>query len=323
MASFEALLEEDSDNRKLQDGLARAHTNVALVARDEGELDRALSHYDQARQTYLSLTKKAPSDALLADRLALSLANLATVEQARGDLEAALQLYAEAQQIHERWLEGAAATLEHRQHLAEALYMTGALRLASEAWTEAVGSLQRAAELADGLLIHHSRNPDFRGLRAASLHDQAYALWQLDRKDESCRAYQQASAEQRTALELRPAAPLERETLNRYLADQAAVERDTGDLEAALNTCVERQKLWPKEGEELYTVAQDVAVIAAMIPEPDQAKRDQVCDQAIAILAGAVRAGWQDWDRAAADPDLDILRDRPSYAELAKSRQPD
>jgi tetratricopeptide (TPR) repeat protein len=317
LASYERLLAADDGNRALEDSIARAHTNLGMVAYEASELDEAFDHYAQARQTYARLAGQMPEDAHLQDRLAASFSSLAAVEQARSNTDEALELYAKAQEIHERWLEGPAATLEHRQHLADTLYMVGAIRTASEQWLDASQALGRAAELAGGLLINHANNLAFRGLRAASLHDQGYALWMAEQTNEACEAYRQAVQEQRVAFELKPYDNVLRETLSRYLADLAAVERDTGRFDAALAACLERQKLWPKDADELYNVAREVAVLAATVTT-DAAQREKLADQAISILAEAVAAGFKDWSQAEADEDLNILRDRPAYKELAK-----
>ncbi len=81
--------------------------------------------------------------------------------------------------------------------------------------------------------------------------------------DEAREAYRQAVVEQRQAFELKPQDVAQRETLSRYLGDLAAVERDTGKIDEALAACLERQKLWPQDAEELYNVAREVAVLAA------------------------------------------------------------
>ncbi len=317
LAAYARLLKDDEQSRTLQDGTARAQSNLGMVARELGALDEAYAHYDLARAAYVSLVEAAPEDALLQDRLGATLGRLAAVEEARGNTEEAATLLAQARQIHERWLEGPAATLEHRHHLAETLSMLGALQLANEKWSDASTTLHRSAELAGGLLINHGKNPEFRTLRASSLHDAGYALWQQERLNDACEAYRQAVVDQRAAFDLKPRDAAQRETLSRYLSDLSAVLRDTAQLDEALAACQERQKLWAKDADELYNIACEVAVLAATA-DANSPQREQLADHAMNVLNDAARAGFTDWQRAESNDDLTPLRDRPAYKALLK-----
>jgi hypothetical protein len=141
---------------------------------------------------------------------------------------------------------------------------------------------------------------------------------QLGRRPEAVRAYQRAIADQRVAFAKERLVLEYRQRLSAHYRSLAALQRALGRPAEAAAVCGERQKLWPKNPAELFEVAREFALCAALVKEGQaegNTKRQKYVEQAVAALREAVRHGFTRADRLH-DRAFAPLKQHPEYEKL-------
>src|SRR5205823_2069846 len=78
---------------------------------------------------------------------------------------------------------------------------------------------------------------------------------------------------------------------------------------------LKRRELWPGNAGELYAVARDLALAAALAAAgtPERGRYEGL---ALETLRSALKAGYRDFEKLRTSPDLNSLRGRPEFEKL-------
>src|SRR5262249_46013824 len=149
------------------------------------------------------------------------------------------------------------------------------------------------------LTNQHPDNPAYKSELATVLQDIALVQEKLTQPEEALATYKEAISLQRAAL---GAAHTEsyRNLLNEHYLNLARLQRELGRHAAAAATTRLRQQLWPRDAEELLSVARELALCVPLVGKgkaetsADQAERKRYADQALDALRQAVANGFRD-----------------------------
>jgi len=158
---------------------------------------------------------------------------------------------------------------------------------------------------------------------AAAWHNTGISLRELNRYDEAEQAFSRAVAEQQAALAAAPRSRSTRRKLNSHLTKLAEVQRVAGRPQRAVETMLERKRLWPGDAGELYLAAAQLAVCVELVgkdkPErtaDEEAARERIQDEAVQALNEAIAAGYKDMEKIRTDPNLSGLHGHAGFEKL-------
>jgi serine/threonine-protein kinase len=162
-----------------------------------------------------------------------------------------------------------------------------------------------------------------RNMLGTTLGEMAKVLADLGRYAEALKAYRGAVAQHKTLVRTLPEVGEYRSRLSGHYQELAALQRQLRDHAAAVETLLERRKLWPHEPAELFTLARELVSCvllvdqrkAALTPK-EKAQREKYADLAMETLRQAVANGYKDADHLKKDKDLDPLRSLSDFPKL-------
>jgi hypothetical protein len=94
-----------------------------------------------------------------------------------------------------------------------------------------------------------------------------------------------------------------------------------GRVQDTVNATLERKRLWPNDGSELYSVASDLGRCIATLDETaviPPAQREELCELAVATLREAVLNGFRATNELKQDNGLVVLGTRPDFQQLLR-----
>lgn len=125
----------------------------------------------------------------------------------------------------------------------------------------------------------------------------------------------EAIEHQRYAVAKAPHAPWHRQNLSAMYGNLATTQRKQGRVAEAVATALERRALWPKDGEQLFEVACDLAESAGLLSAGEPERRRAV-EAAVETLRQARGAGFADMARLGREPRLKPLHGEPAFQAL-------
>jgi hypothetical protein len=162
-----------------------------------------------------------------------------------------------------------------------------------------------------------------RNVLGSTLGDMAKLLADMGRHAEAQKAYHDAIAQHTTLLKTLPQVGEYRTRLSGHYQGLAALQRQLQDHTAAVETLLERRKLWPHNPAELFAVARELASCILLVGQnkadlapAEQAERKRYVGLAMETLRQAVVEGYKDAAHMKQDPDLDPLRQRDDFQKL-------
>ena len=185
----------------------------------------------------------------------------------------------------------------------------------------AESSFRRALKLQAPLVEQHPQDADLQSTFAVMCNDLGMFLEESHRSGDAVEAYKQAVAHQQLAVAKAPGIATYREYLSKHYFNYGRVLRQTGRFGDATQIALERRKLWPKNAEHLFSVAEELALIARDISAGRKADitADQCGDKAVETLKQAMAAGWKpppdrDWTQS-----FPIIKNRADFLALTKN----
>jgi tetratricopeptide (TPR) repeat protein len=176
-------------------------------------------------------------------------------------------------------------------------------------------SYRRSREVWESLVAAHAGNSLYQSHLGATLNDLGHLREVQGRSQEALADYQEAGKHLRLAHARQPEEANIRQWLGTHYFNLARLQRELGRPAEAAAAAVARQKLWPGNGQEFYSLAGELAACAALsIDKP--AERQQFSDEAMQALRQAIASGYRDADKLRSDKKLDPLRQRPDFQKL-------
>jgi tetratricopeptide (TPR) repeat protein len=174
----------------------------------------------------------------------------------------ALVIAREAAALAERSAESPARELELCEGLASHSLAIAALLCRLDDLAESLRQAERARSLYVWLRRAAPDVPDYGLGLSAAWERIAKARWSLGRRDEALAAFREAAAVQRQVVAQAPSVRLYRVALSRCYDRLAHWSRLAGDRAEAAAALLEREKLWPDDGDQLMAVARDFQRLA-------------------------------------------------------------
>jgi hypothetical protein len=238
---------------------------------------------------------------------------------ARDDRAKGLQALEEARDILDKLVKRAPDVRSYQQQLALAHFNVSATHGALKHRQEEMHALQQSRAVLEQLVGADKDNLDYRADLGRTLNNLGLVLGRLERCDEAREVLHQGIDHMKLAFGKAPQVADYRRLLNANYGTLGEIERHTDRLPDAFAATLERRKLWPGNGNELYRVARDLSWVADLAvkgkPE-DQARQREYADAALATLREAVAAGYRDVTRLQEDPALAVLRSRDDFEAL-------
>lgn len=259
-----------------REDLAAGYENLAIILRSLGSLDEADEYFRRSADEIQMVDKLRPNDPRIRNRLGRAVVNIATLQLDRKQPEQARLLFDKAVEIHRALVKNHAGQVAYESDLADVL---------------------------DGL---------------------AQSLVALKQFSEASVAMQDAIKHQQVAFNTAPQVVVYRRRLSQHYQILASAERELGHTDEAVAAALERRKLWPANSNELYKVACELALCIPIVKSDskyslneDKANRcKELADLAIEVLQQAIATGFDDFDHAKQDTDLDSLRSQPAFERL-------
>ena len=137
-------LKERSDDPSLKIDVARTYGRVGLIRHELGEIDDALTSFEEARKIYAAAWEHEPSQLSTGQLLASTYHDIALMQRLQGRFTAALASYGRALAINERLVAATPSASEPQRDLAKTLSNMGVLASAMGRTDEAIDSGRRA-----------------------------------------------------------------------------------------------------------------------------------------------------------------------------------
>jgi tetratricopeptide (TPR) repeat protein len=209
----------------------------------------------------------------------------------------AVHLWQEAVAVMNRLAEDYPLIVD-QTNLAVSYHCLGRASFDARQYQQAAGYYRQAIGIREKMIRANPGNITHRSDIGGTWYRLGRALEQLQRREEALAAYQQASSHARLVSELQPTIVKHRQWLAERHRDIARLQRELGRLAEAAATSLQRKNLWPGNPVELYRVADELALCAALVAKDkatlsaeEQAERRRYAAQSLQALREAVSAG--------------------------------
>jgi tetratricopeptide (TPR) repeat protein len=257
-----------------------------------------LSSYRNARELAQETADKSPNDLPARGLLWKTIAGLA---QAYEDMDQPVEAvhYRQESVAFGKRMAADFPLIEYIQgDLGASYHCLGRVLVDAHRYLEAVGQYRKALEIRERLIRANPGDIKRRCDQGGTWYRLGRALEQLGRREEALAAYQQASLQCRIAYEQQPIYIKKRRWPRERYEDVARLQRELGRPAEAAATCLKWKALWPGNPVELYEVANELALCAALVGKDKttlsaeaQAERRHYVAQSLQTLREAAIAG--------------------------------
>lgn len=303
--------------------------SLAMTYNNLGHLQRAhdASLAEQSASTAVDLLERvcqtpAATTECLAD-LAVCYGNLAAIQSSADRAPLAIRSYDRAVDIRESLVRKAPAVVRYRSELAGCLNNLALLHIRAGDASAANEAFVHANHLFAGLIQDYPQQVAYAGGWAALLNNQGLALAAAGRLDEAISAYEQAVGAQERVWKQLANSPVVREALSRIYYNYGRALQQAGRTAEARQQARARRALWIGDGERMFSVAVELAQLAASddAAEDEAAAQSKVADEVIETLAVALQNGYQPQIDLRTDERFELWHDHPRYRALSELDQ--
>ncbi len=168
------------------------------------------------------------------------------------------------------------------------------------------------------LVKEDSHDVELRSTLGGMYNNLGFVLEGEKRPEDALTAYGQAVEHQRQAMSQSPDTTRYRVFLSRHYINYARMLREAGRVDEALQTSLARRNLWPSDPDQLFSVAEELAVAAdsRMVKSKHGPIAADYSDRAVETLRQAISAGWKpkpniDWTKS-----FTAIKNRPDFLAL-------
>ncbi len=141
--------------------------------------------------------------------------------------------------------------------------------------TEAEPSFRQALALQETLVKQDPRDVDLQSALGGMYNNLGIVLEELNRSADAVKAYEQAVAHQQQAVASAPEIARYRQFLSKHYFNYGRVLRQTGHPGDAARAALARRELWPKDPQHLFSVAEELALIARDLSAGEQGRQQR------------------------------------------------
>ena len=316
----ERLLENEPENAEHLRSLAATYNNLGAVYLAE-QPDRAADLYAKALRNQKKAVEIRPGELASWSELALTYNNLGAQQSRSGKLPEAANSYQQAIEIQRNLVRQAPDQNLYLRDLAVSCNNLGLVQTKLRQLAGAERSFAQALEIQEQLVRRDPNDIDLCSSLGGIYNNQGIVLEGLGRVSEAALSYKRAMARQQIAYSQAPQVSRCREYLSTIYVNYGRVLRQLGQANEAVKVALAQKELWPDHPERLFSIAEELAMAAALLSGAGQAKDSlENCQiQALETLQQAVEAGYR------LPPDLPqresfaALRNRREFATLIKN----
>jgi serine/threonine protein kinase len=206
--------------------------------------------------------------------------------------------------------------------LAKSLRHLGETHMAMDDRATALDYFERARDVYDRQIRTNPNELDTHSGLGKTWDDVGLILGKQQQFDEALAAFHRAIELQRGCLDRTPQYNQYREWLSEHYSHLAQLLRELKRPDEAAANSLERQKIWPNDPNQLFSVACELAMCISTEPNNAPAPSDPAktsfpfADRAAEVLKQAVQCGYKDRDRIANEPALAPIRQHPILQSL-------
>ena len=236
-----------------------------------------------------------PNEPVYRSELALTYNNLGAVQSRSGAMAQAAESYARVVDLAGDLVRQSPAQKSYRHTLAVGFNNLGLAQSRLGHATAAEPSFRHALALQEALVKQDPRDVDLESGLGGMYNNLGIVLEELHHPADAVQAYQQAVAHQQQAVASAPQIARYRQFLSKHYFNYGRALRKTGRLDDAVRAALARRELWPKDPQHLFSVAEELALIARDISAGGKANitGNQCGADAVETLKQATAAGWK------------------------------
>ncbi|MCI0463339.1 MAG: protein kinase [Gemmataceae bacterium] len=310
-------------NPYTQIALAASYRDIGLLHRRKNNPEPALEFLEKARAIRERAVQDNPSVIQFQTDLASSHQDVGLCLAGEKRYDEALACYEQSRAVLEKVVRIDPTAPYLRSDLAQAHFLIANEHAGARRREQAARAFEQARALQEKLVSDHPDNPEYRSRLGKTLNNFGLLRLNQQRLDDARPFARRAIEEQRQALARVPQSGAYRGTLTSHHRLLLEIELAAGRPAEAVATTLERRQLWPRDGNELYRVAVDLARALALVgkdreslsPE-QQAQRARYGDQVVETLRQAIAAGFGDLQRLREDAYLEPVRSRGDFQKL-------
>lgn len=296
--------------------LAASHNNLAAIYVDS-QPERAIENYREALGLHIKLAHIKPGVLDHQSDVAMAHNNLGAVQSRAGKATDAEASYQRAIETQSELVSKAPAQKAYRRDLAFSYNNLGQLQITLHRASDAERSFREAMALMESLTRQYSGDIPFQASLGGLYNNLGIVLEELRRPAEAAEAYERAAKYAQTAFEGAPKLAQFRSFLSKIYYNQGRVLRQLGRPRDAAEIALRRRALWNDQPQRLVSVAEELALAAAMLRR-DAATRGAARnygDAAVALLR-QVREGGHAPENLQEHEILKSLKDYDGFADL-------
>jgi tetratricopeptide (TPR) repeat protein len=267
---------------------------------------------DEKRQ----MAQENPSNERYVRALADGFSALASVQFNENQREAAAASLQQALPFFRRLTEAIPASEERQANLSKCLSNLGDLQQAIGETASALKHGREALEIRRKLVEARPDDLDQQSLLGGSYNNVGMALHIVGELREALAHFEKAIEHQRRAFDAKPGVLQYRRFLRNHYANLASVRRALNQPAEAVAAALASKELIPKDAENLYRVAQELAQCVPLTMPQQEAERKMYTDLAIATLREAIEAGFQPLDSVRRNGAFNAIREQPGFQTL-------
>jgi serine/threonine-protein kinase len=312
------LVEAAPREPEYQSALALVLRLIGERERLSGQREKALETFADARTRLERLVQANPDVVHFECDLAATYRQIGHTYFSGGKKDEALKWYRQGRDAMEKARRLQPDLPEVWNDLAKCWFDMGtASAFANPRSRETLQAFEEASALREKVVRASPDHPDYRHDLALTCGNLAVTLSNLGRSEEAEKAARRAVEEDRRLLDVAPQVAKYRQTCSEHLGLLATLQWSAGRYGQALANVQARADLWPKDGQELCTVARDFARAALTgnqgTPADQRGRAEQLV---LELLRRAVAAGFRDRQRLQTEKAFTSLRPRKEFQEL-------
>ena len=312
------LVDQHPEELEYQNALGVTFNNLTIVCA-RTEPSRAEEVCRKALAIQEGLSEARPKSVKYLGDLAISYSNLGTIEGHRGHVAEAIQAYHQAVEIRRRLLRIAPSVIRFRSDLAVSCNNLGQLYQKLEEHVKALECFDEAIELFGQLVSDYPEQLNHRSCLGGAENNRAVAQRRLGKDKDAEAAFRAAIAHQRYAFQRAPSVVDFRKYLSNHYANLGEMLREQGRFKEAAEMALARKELWSGDPDRLFSVAVELALVAAGSQGGDGKTGDpqlEWVEAALSTLQEAVHAGFNDAGRMREEAGFEVLQEHPGFTAI-------
>jgi hypothetical protein len=298
--------------------LASIYNNLGMLG-EAHDPAQAKSWAEKALSIYQELVARFPQNLAYKADLAMTHNNLGALYYGSGKNAEALAAYQHAAGVQQQLIDTAPFVTDYRCDLALTLNNCGLVESKLGELGAASQSFRQAIDLQEALVRDFPADVRYAS-RLGGIHNNLAMVYERQKNlDRAAESYTRAIRYLRYAHQNAPQVAQYREYISRTYFNYGRLLRRLGRPMEAAEVALRRRALWPADGDQLYSVAQELALSCRQLPGGNQENgrdRARYADEGVRTLQDAVRAGWKPTGAFQQDVVYETFRSHPELSTL-------